>query len=213
MVNFVYLVGDRDTGDASSSTPPTPSTSCSRRVDADGMHVAGAIATHYHPDHVGGVADGPPHRGRSRRSLERVPCPVHVQRAEAPWVARTTGLSESDLRRTRPRRHGDGGRGRRSRCCTRPATRRAASASSSTGWLRHRRHAVPRRVRAHRLPRRRSRGDVRQPPAPGRAARRHGGLPRPPLLAAVGGTIEAVRQQNYVYQPRSKDEWLTMFGR
>ena len=37
--------------------------------------------------------------------------------------------------------------------------------------------------------------------------------PRPPLLAAVGATMEAVREQNYVYQPRSKEQWLTMFGR
>ena len=27
------------------------------------------------------------------------------------------------------------------------------------------------------------------------------------------GTIEAIREQNYVFQPRSKDQWLTMFGR
>ena len=55
--------------------------------------------------------------------------------------------------------------------------------------------------------------DVRQPAAARHAARRHDRLPRPPLLAAVERhRWTAIREQNYVYRPSSKEQWLTMFG-
>jgi hydroxyacylglutathione hydrolase len=63
---------------------------------ADGMVVTGVLATHYHPDHVGGSMMGHTIEGVSTL-LERTSCPIHVQRAEVPWVSRTTGVSEHDL--------------------------------------------------------------------------------------------------------------------
>jgi hydroxyacylglutathione hydrolase len=63
---------------------------------ADEMRVVGALATHYHPDHVGGSMMGFEIAGITAL-LERQPCPVHVQRAEVPWVVRTTGIGEGDL--------------------------------------------------------------------------------------------------------------------
>src|SRR6186997_380672 len=54
MVNFVYLVGDRATGDCLVVDPAYAIDELLALVEADGMKLAGVIATHYHPDHIGG---------------------------------------------------------------------------------------------------------------------------------------------------------------
>jgi hydroxyacylglutathione hydrolase len=65
-------------------------------LEADGMRCTGVLATHYHADHIGGSLMGYPVEGVTA-VLERAQVPVHVQRAEAPWVVRAAGVSESDL--------------------------------------------------------------------------------------------------------------------
>lgn len=96
MVNFVYAIGDRTTGECVLVDPAYAVDDLVDVVEADGMRVAGVLATHYHPDHVGGPMMGHTIEGVGHL-LERVTCPVHVQRDEAPWVARTTGIAESEL--------------------------------------------------------------------------------------------------------------------
>jgi glyoxylase-like metal-dependent hydrolase (beta-lactamase superfamily II) len=96
MVNFVYAVGDRQTGECVLVDPAYGVDDIVDTVEADGMTVGGVLATHYHPDHVGGSMMGLTIEGVTRL-LERVDVPVHVQRAEAPWVARTTGIAETEL--------------------------------------------------------------------------------------------------------------------
>ena len=65
-------------------------------VAADDMRLVGALATHYHPDHVGGDMMG--YRISGVRELQVLhPVPVHVQADEAPWVQRVTELSATDL--------------------------------------------------------------------------------------------------------------------
>ena len=54
MVNFVYLVGDRETGEAVVVDPAYDIRGVLDVAAADGMKVTGALVTHYHPDHVGG---------------------------------------------------------------------------------------------------------------------------------------------------------------
>ena len=54
MVNFVYLVGDRETGEAVVIDPAYDIAGILDVLAADGMKLTGALATHYHPDHVGG---------------------------------------------------------------------------------------------------------------------------------------------------------------
>jgi len=65
-------------------------------VEADGMKLVGALATHYHPDHIGGQMGGWGLEGISAL-LEIVQLPIHLQRDEVPWVERTTGVSASHL--------------------------------------------------------------------------------------------------------------------
>jgi hydroxyacylglutathione hydrolase len=96
MVNFVYAIGDRRTGDCVLVDPAYDPGALVDTVSADGMTVTGVLATHYHPDHVGGSMMGHGIAGVAEL-LERVSCPIHVQRDEVPWVTRTTGLDEADL--------------------------------------------------------------------------------------------------------------------
>ena len=96
MVNFVYAIGDRATGECVLVDPAYDPAGLIACVGADGMKVAGVLATHYHPDHVGGSMMGFTIAGVADL-LEQVTCPIHIQRDELPWVTRTTGVSERDL--------------------------------------------------------------------------------------------------------------------
>jgi glyoxylase-like metal-dependent hydrolase (beta-lactamase superfamily II) len=96
MVNFVYAIGDRATGDAVLVDPAYAVDDLVDLVEADGMRVSGVLATHFHPDHIGGSMMGHTIEGVATL-LERCSCPVHVQRDEAPWVERTTGVGADQL--------------------------------------------------------------------------------------------------------------------
>jgi glyoxylase-like metal-dependent hydrolase (beta-lactamase superfamily II) len=96
MVNFVYLIGDRATGEAVIVDPAYAVGDLLDIVEADGMTLTGVLATHYHPDHVGGEMAGWGLEGISAL-LERVQVPIHLQKEEVPWVERTTGVSASHL--------------------------------------------------------------------------------------------------------------------
>ncbi|HLQ37350.1 MAG TPA: MBL fold metallo-hydrolase, partial [Planctomycetota bacterium] len=96
MVNFVYLIGDRVTKEALLVDPAYAVSELLQLARQDGMQVTGALASHYHPDHVGGDLFGQPLEG-VRELLQLCPCKVHVQRTEVPWVKRVTGCSDSDL--------------------------------------------------------------------------------------------------------------------
>ncbi len=96
MVNFVYLIGDRETGEAMAVDPAYDISGLLDIVAADGMRLTGALATHYHPDHVGGDMMGHGIQGVAEL-LDACPVKVHVQEDEKPWVQRVTGASDSDL--------------------------------------------------------------------------------------------------------------------
>ena len=58
MVNFAYVIGDRATGEALLVDPAYGVRELVEIAGADGLRVVGALATHYHPDHVGGSMMG-----------------------------------------------------------------------------------------------------------------------------------------------------------
>lgn len=98
MVNFAYLIGDRDTGEAMAVDPAYGVRELVEVAGVDGMRITGALVTHYHPDHVGGDLMGYRIEGaRELLGMDDVDAPLHVQRTEAPWVQRVTGASDSDL--------------------------------------------------------------------------------------------------------------------
>jgi glyoxylase-like metal-dependent hydrolase (beta-lactamase superfamily II) len=96
MVNFVYLVGDRETGEAVVVDAAYDIDEILRVVEADGMRLTGALATHYHPDHVGGSLAGHPIQG-IRELLDRTSVPIHVQADEAEWVEKATDVTADHL--------------------------------------------------------------------------------------------------------------------
>jgi glyoxylase-like metal-dependent hydrolase (beta-lactamase superfamily II) len=96
MVNFVYLIGDRETGDAVVIDPAYDVDTVLDTLAADGMTLRGVLATHYHADHVGGSMMGFSIRGVTDL-LERVSVPVHVQADESEFVRKTTGITDADL--------------------------------------------------------------------------------------------------------------------
>ena len=58
MVNFVYLIGDRETGDAVVVDPAYGIDDLVAILGNDGMRPTGVLGTHYHADHLGGSIMG-----------------------------------------------------------------------------------------------------------------------------------------------------------
>ena len=83
MLNFSYLIGDKQTKEAVLVDPCYATNELVDLAERDGYRITGALATHYHPDHVGGDMFGHQLQG-VRELLTRCACPVHVQRTEAP---------------------------------------------------------------------------------------------------------------------------------
>jgi glyoxylase-like metal-dependent hydrolase (beta-lactamase superfamily II) len=96
MRNFSYLIGDRETGDCLVVDPAYAANDLVDALEADGMHLSGVLATHHHPDHVGGSMMGFELKGLAEL-LERVSVPVHVNSHEAEWISRITGIPLGDL--------------------------------------------------------------------------------------------------------------------
>ncbi len=96
MVNFVYLVGDRETGEAVAVDPAYAPAELVEILGADGMRLTGALVTHYHPDHVGGSLGGWTIAG-AHELLEIADVKLHVQADEAWGVKRVTGAGDGDL--------------------------------------------------------------------------------------------------------------------
>jgi hydroxyacylglutathione hydrolase len=96
MLNFAYAVGDRDAGAAVLVDPAYRPVELVELVAADGLEVVGVVATHYHPDHVGGEMMGRHFAGIAELRAQR-DVAIHVQRDEVPWVCRVTGLAPDEL--------------------------------------------------------------------------------------------------------------------
>lgn len=96
MQNYIYLVGDRDSGEAVVVDPAWAVDDIVAAAAADDMRITGALVTHYHPDHVGGDLFGVQIDGLARL-MACNPCPIHVHKLERHGVHVVTGISESDL--------------------------------------------------------------------------------------------------------------------
>jgi glyoxylase-like metal-dependent hydrolase (beta-lactamase superfamily II) len=96
MRNFVYAVGSLRTRECVLVDPAWDVQGLVDRVAMDGMKVVGALATHYHPDHVGGDLWGLEVEGVAR-FLELVKGKVHVHADEVQGVRQVTGAAASDL--------------------------------------------------------------------------------------------------------------------
>jgi glyoxylase-like metal-dependent hydrolase (beta-lactamase superfamily II) len=96
MVNFVYLIGDRETRECLVVDPAWDIEGILAAAAGDDMRISGVLATHYHPDHIGGDLFGYQVEGLVGLK-ERLDVPVHVHRIESEGVRVITGLAPGDL--------------------------------------------------------------------------------------------------------------------
>jgi len=96
MVNLVYLIGDRDQGEAVVVDPAYAPGELLGLLEADGMRLVGVLATHYHPDHLGGDLFGHPIMGIAEL-LELADVPIHAHTNELEWIEGSTGVGEKCL--------------------------------------------------------------------------------------------------------------------
>ncbi|MCB9882977.1 MAG: MBL fold metallo-hydrolase [Planctomycetes bacterium] len=97
MRNFVYLIGDRETRECVVVDPAWGVDDLIAWTEQDEMHLVGALATHYHPDHIGGDLMGMAVVQGVAELLEKLPIKVHCQKAETEWIRRTTDIGAMDL--------------------------------------------------------------------------------------------------------------------
>ena len=97
MMNFIYLIGDRTTGEAVVIDPAYDPQGIINILEEDEMTLTGVLATHYHPDHVGGDMMGFNISGVTDL-LNLASVPNHVQNEEAELVDKVTGVGLDNLR-------------------------------------------------------------------------------------------------------------------
>ncbi len=97
MINFVYLVADDATRTAVLVDPAWDVDGLVEKVAQEGYTLVGTLATHYHPDHVGGDLWGLQVDGIARLAAVAPAARIHAHADEAPWIERVTGVPAGDL--------------------------------------------------------------------------------------------------------------------
>ena len=211
MVNFIYLIGDRETGEAVVVDPAYDPQGLLDVLAADDMELSGVLATHYHPDHVGGDMMGYSIAGVADL-LELASVPIHVQDPEGDLVTRVTGVTDDNLVR-----HGSGdvvsvgsidielihtpGHTPGSQCFFVDNKLVAGDTLFLEGCGRTDLPGGDPREMYESLTQRLAR-------IPDDAILFPGHLYAPQASASMGET----RQHNYVFAPRTPEQWLAMFG-
>ncbi len=96
MGNFVYLIGDSEKRECVVIDPAWDIDGILAIAQQDRMKIIGALATHYHPDHVGGHIFGLTIEGLAEL-IAKNPCKVHAHRLEKEGIEKVTQLSTNDI--------------------------------------------------------------------------------------------------------------------
>lgn len=96
MDNFVYLIGDREKQECVVVDPAWDIAHIINTATKDNMKIVGALATHYHPDHVGGHIFGLDIEGLAELMAQN-PCKVHAHKLEKSGIIQVTQLSTNDI--------------------------------------------------------------------------------------------------------------------
>lgn len=102
MMNLAYLVGCKEEGECLIVDPTWDPRGLVDLASADGMKVVGAVATHAHPDHVGGPMMGFDVPG-IKELVETIEGPVYTHPEDASLLKALTGLEDD-----RPELRGEG---------------------------------------------------------------------------------------------------------
>jgi len=94
MVNYAYAIGDTVAHEAILVDPAYDPAGLIELLGEDGFTVTGAIVTHYHCDHAGGLL-GHERIAGITELLEAALVPVYAQRSEIPWLERAGVLDAS----------------------------------------------------------------------------------------------------------------------
>jgi len=97
MQNFVYLVGDPVTRQAAVIDAAWDIDRIIDIAAQDDMKLTAALATHFHPDHLGGNLMGHHILGAADLLERNLSLKVYLHKAEAPYANRIAGLSDSDI--------------------------------------------------------------------------------------------------------------------
>ena len=98
MQNFTYIIGSKQTREVALIDPAWEIEALLEHViEKRELTPIAALATHYHPDHIGGDMMGHSIEGVGKL-LERQGMKVYAHREEGPGIRKVTGLSESDLK-------------------------------------------------------------------------------------------------------------------
>jgi hydroxyacylglutathione hydrolase len=96
MANFAYLIGSISSREAVLVDPAWNVAGLLDAAQHDDMQVVGALATHYHQDHIGGSLFGHDIPGL-QQFLELNAAPIHVHKLEADGVAQIAGIPRSEV--------------------------------------------------------------------------------------------------------------------
>ena len=96
MQNYTYIVGSRETREAAIVDPAWDIDSLLNHLDEKDYKLTAILATHYHPDHVGGAFSGHNIEGVAELLAKR-PVKIYANKNEADGIKKVTAVSESDL--------------------------------------------------------------------------------------------------------------------
>ncbi len=96
MANFTYLVGSRSTRKVAIVDPAWDIDGLLKHIEERDYQLVAALATHYHPDHIGGGMRGHNIAGFAEL-LEKQPVKLYAHKYEADGVKKVTGISDTDM--------------------------------------------------------------------------------------------------------------------
>lgn len=96
MENFTYIVGSKTTREVAIVDPAWDIESLLKHINERDYVLTAALATHYHPDHVGGSMGGHNVEGVAEL-LEHKGVKIYAHKDEAAGMKKVTGLSDNDL--------------------------------------------------------------------------------------------------------------------
>jgi hydroxyacylglutathione hydrolase len=96
MENFIYLIGDAEKKQCIVIDPAWDIKAIVDIANKDGMKIVGALATHYHPDHVGGNIFGISIEGLAEL-MAISPCKVHAHKLEVEGIIQVTHINKNDI--------------------------------------------------------------------------------------------------------------------
>ncbi len=96
MQNYTYIVGSKGSREVAIVDPGWDIDSLLKHLDEKDYKLTAVLATHYHPDHVGGSFSGHNVEGVAELMGLR-PAKVYANKHEADGIIKVTEISESDI--------------------------------------------------------------------------------------------------------------------